>query len=191
MTLVEFRDSLIECLQTEKAACEADIATHRALPDDAKTEAGFLIRGVKVLTKQEHDYELAVAENNSKLRPGDRVKIRPAGSKRGYDATIIENGCAKISLTCPGCLLPEQDYVIEVVESLLFDHLIELLGRIEEGASGSVSLRCLAGIDAPEEVGLAPVPFSAVAGCFSQSLNPSQLDACKRMLQRPSFFCLQ
>ena len=190
-SIIQIRDELLSYLRAEKEYIEADIKENQNLPDDEKEEKGFLIRNVRVVERNGKEVELAVPVNNTKLRPGDKVNLVEPITKKQFSAKIIENGFEQIFVTCMYELSKSLAYRLEVSEEVMLDPIIELISRIEDGASGAGFLSILAGLKEPNLKGLAPIPFNKVQDLFPKQLNENQREVCKASLNRPSVFCIQ
>lgn len=190
MGIQEFKNSVIEYLKKEKEYCEADIKSNEALSNVEKEEKGLLIQFAKIVEQQGSEYKFYVSINNTKLRPGDRVVVCSQKTKKKFKATIIENDFEFIYATILDNLSKEEEYNIEIEEFVLLDPLIKLAENISEGTPGVFLLEQLAGLSSPIMQGMGSIPFDRVT-TFPSTLNDAQFEVCKKVLDRPSIYCVQ
>lgn len=186
--VTDFRDDILRYLQSEKQYCEEDIKANELLTDEQKVESGLLIERATVSSAMPPYYNLSVSENNTKLRPGDKVRL--VQGKRQIDVRVIENAEYILSVESSQQLNGQEPYRVEVREFVLLDPLIKLAERIEDGAPGSFWLEILAGLEQPESEGYKPIDINKVE-TIPSNLNEEQYTCCKNILKRPTFYCLQ
>lgn len=184
--VTEFRDRILDYLITEKTNREEDIKANEQLSDAQKIEEGFLIERASVTSSMHPFYDLSLSENNTKLRPGDKVRLTQG--KKSIDVKVIENTEGILSVESNIPLSEISPYKVEVREFVLLDPLIKLAEQIEDGAPGSYWMELLAQLEVPEKVGFKPIDSSVLS---SATLNPEQIECCKNVLNRPSAYCLQ
>lgn len=184
----EFHDDILRYLQCEKQYYEEDIKANEGLSDAQKIEAGLLIEKAILSLAMHPYYILSVSENNTKLRPGDKVTLVQGNQKR--EVRIVENAENTLTVESLQQLSDLNPYRIEVHEFVLLDPLIQLTEQLEEGASGSFWMQMLAGIEEPVKDGYKPIDSHAV-NTVPASLNDGQYQCCKNVFQRPTFYCLQ
>lgn len=189
ITFEDYKQQLLDYLKKEKELTERDIQSHKDLSDEEKIEQGYLVKGCLVSSHVEDCYELTARENNTKLRAGDRVILTRKGSETRVHATIVENFFNSISITTKASLDKSDTYDIHVTEAVLLDPLIQLLEGLEDGASGSYYLRELCRIDAPEDTGYGAIDIQEAD--IPERLNDAQRTAIKKVLARPTLYCIQ
>lgn len=189
MTFEEYKNQILDYLKREKELTERDIQDHQNLSDEEKVEQGYLIKGCLVSTKVDDCYELIASENNTKLRAGDKVVIKPVNGNTIIKATIVENFFDHISITTDGNLVINAAYDIYVTEAVLLDPIIKLLEELEDGASGSSYLEYLGNVAQPQESGYGSIDFDKAN--IPAHLNDAQKDAIANVFKRPSVYCIQ
>ena len=187
-TFEDFKEDILKYLQQQKEYEQEDIANNENLPEELKVEKGLLVRGAEVIECKDSCYNLRTFEDNSKMRIGDKVRIK-VGTKKAF-AKIIDFGLNEISLECREKIAVGQRIDIEILECVLLDPLISLLESIEEGKPGASLLKQLANIEEPRERGLGAINIDDV------DVVPEYMDESKRIiigetLQRPSLYCIQ
>lgn len=184
----EFHDDILRYLQCEKQYCEEDIKVNEGLSDAQKIEAGLLIEKATLSLAMPPYYVLALSENNTKLRPGDKVTLVQGHQKRVV--RVVENTENALTVESLQQLNDLNPYRIEVHEFVLLDPLIQLVEQLEEGASGSFWMDILAGIEEPIKDGYKPIDIHTV-NTVPALLNDAQYQCCNNVFQRPTFYCLQ
>lgn len=187
MSFEEYKKQILDYLNKEKSLYEEDIRANMSLSDPEKVEAGLLIKSVKVVQKEDDGYILSTSENQTKLRPGDRVTLVSNDCRR-FSGKVIENGTSTIILESPVHMENGQTYRLEVNEFVLLDPLISLIDSIELGMPGSDFIEILGGARKPESVGLLPIDNVPP---MPERLNKSQRTACEEIIKCPTMFCLQ
>lgn len=187
MTFVEYKQQLLEYLNHEKEIHEEEINTNKSLSDNEKIEAGLLIKSVIVEKENCLEYILSVSENETKMRPGDKVTLIGKNNHK-ISCTIIENGMSFIILKANERLYIGNTYRLEVDEYITLDPLIKLIKKIELGLPGSDFIEILAGLRQPEKEGFLPIENKIA---FEDNLNESQRLSCESIVKCPSFFCIQ
>lgn len=187
-TFEEFKEDILKYLQQQKEYEQEDIANNEKLSEDQKVERGLLIRGAEVIESKDSCYNIRTFEDNSKMRIGDKVRIK-IESKKSF-AKIIDFGLNEISLECREKIAEGQHVDIEILECVLLDPLISLLERVEEGKPGVSFLKQLANIEEPRKRGFGAINIEDV------DVIPEYMDERKKTiigetLQRPSLYCIQ
>lgn len=186
-SLDDIRSAFLDYLLKEKELYETDIQKHKSLTIEEKEELGFYIREAYVIENIGDDYVLRVPYNNTKLRAGDSITLI-AGSRAVGSAKVIEVGFDTLSIEFHKKLSMNDVYSISVDEFVLLDPIIELLGRIKDGAPGEFFLKELAGLEQPQ---LEDDFFAIQCKTFPSRLNELQRKACESVLKMPSLYCIQ
>lgn len=184
-----YKDQLLKYLETEKELLKADIIANSELTDVEKIERGYLIEGCCVADCNDGCYDLKATINNSKLRAGDRVVLTKEGESSKMKAVVVENFFDTITLIPDSPLDYGAVYSIHVVEAVLLDHIITLLGNLQEGGTGSLYIKELFGLKDPKDKGFFTINHSLID--TARSFNSVQLDAIKSVLNRPSLYSIQ
>lgn len=187
-SFTEFRNDILRYLRCEKEYYEEDIKANEGLSDAQKIEIGLLIDKAIISSAMPPFYVLSVSENNTKLRPGDKVMLVQNNKK--IEVRIVENSESFLTIESVQQLYETEPYRIEVHEFVVLDPLIQLAEQIEDGASGSFWMELLAGLEQPIKDGYKPIDFYSV-NTIPMSLNEDQCECCKNVLKRPTFYCLQ
>ena len=146
-SFTEFRNDILRYLRCEKEYYEEDIKANEGLSDAQKIEIGLLIDKAIISSAMPPFYVLSVSENNTKLRPGDKVMLVQNNKK--IEVRIVENSESFLTIESVQQLYETEPYRIEVHEFVVLDPLIQLAEQIEDGASGSVWMELLAGLEQP------------------------------------------
>lgn len=184
-----YKDQLLKYLETEKELLNADIKANSELTDVEKIERGYLIEGCCVADCNDGCYDLKATINNSKLRAGDHVVLTKEGESSKIKAVVVENFFDTITLIPNSPLDYRAIYSIHVVEAVLLDHIITLLGNLQEGGTGSLYIKELFGLKAPKDKGVLAINHSLIDTV--RPFNSVQLDAIKSVLNRPSLYSIQ
>ena len=184
-----YKDQLLKYLETEKELLNADIIANSELTDVEKIERGYLIEGCCVADCNDGCYDLKATINNSKLRAGDRVVLTKEGESSKMKAVVVENFFDTITLIPNSPLDYGAIYSIHVVEAVLLDHIITLLGNLQEGGTGSLYIKELFGVKEPKERGVLAIDHGVINPL--RQFNSAQLDAIKSVLNRPSLYSIQ
>lgn len=187
-SFTEFRNDILSYLQCEKEYYEEEIKANEALSDAQKIEIGLLIDQAIISSAMPPLYVLSVSDNNTKLRPGDKVML--VQNRNKIEVSVVENAGNSLTIESVEQLRETGSYRIEVHEFVVLDPFIQLAEQIEEGASGSFWMEILAGLERPIKEGYKPIDFCAV-NTIPASLNEDQRECCKNVLKRPTFYCLQ
>ena len=189
MTLEEYQTSIIDYLVAERLYLKEDEEVRRGLSLEEKIEKGYAIGYAHITKCEGRQYELATDENFTKWRPGDKVWVRRTGTAFACMAKVIDNTSGGISIECTAVLDSEGCYELESEGQILLDAIIELIADIKDGGAGAYYLRELAGLVPPVAEGLAAIDEHQVR--WPPHLNESQLAACRRIVRRPSLYCVQ
>ena len=137
--MIEFRDSLIKYLQEEKEFCEAEIAAHKLLSREEKAIEGLLICDtVAEPQKNSNECIFRYAENNTKARLGDMVKIRSTRTNEAVDTLmmILEVTTDYVVIETGNHEFTEgSTWDIEISEVSMFDTFISVLESIDESVN--------------------------------------------------------
>lgn len=184
-----FLDDLIKYLKDQLQFEEEDIELHKNLSDAEKEDQGYLIKNAMVVSSIDNEYVISVADDNTKLRTGDSVRIHQNG--RSKSGTIIDlqiNGFAIETAFNLDIALP---FDIEIIENTYIGSIIALLEGINasQNPSSLNFIQTLEGIKPPVTCGMyAPSgPFPASA----QTFNNMQNQVINDMLLKPSVYCIQ
>lgn len=195
--MIEFRDSLIKYLQEEKEFCEAEIAAHKLLSREEKAIEGLLICDT-VAEPQENSNEciFRYAENNTKARLGDMVKIRSTRTNVAVDTLmmILEVTTDYVVIETGNHEFPEgSTWDIEISEVSMFDTFISVLESIDESAPGAYFLQQLSGIEQPTDESMFGADQKAIemANSYADILNENQMDALYYAVKQPSLRLIQ
>lgn len=195
--MIEFRDSLIKYLQEEKEFCEAEIAAHKLLSREEKAIEGLLICDT-VAEPQENSNEciFRYAENNTKARLGDMVKIRSTRTNVAEDTLmmILEVTTDYVVIETGNHEFPEgSTWDIEISEVSMFDTFISVLESIDESAPGAYFLQQLSGIEQPTDESMFGADQKAIemANSYADILNENQMDALYYAVKQPSLRLIQ
>ena len=184
-----YKDQLLKYLETEKELLNADIIANSELTDVEKIERGYLIEGCCVADCNDGCYDLKATINNSKLRAGDRVVLTKEGESSKMKAVVVEIFFDTITLIPNSPLDYGAIYSIHVVEAVLLDPIITLLGNLQEGGTGSLYIKELFGLKDPKDKGVFAINHSLIDTV--RPFNSVQLDAIKSVLNRPSLYSIQ
>lgn len=185
-----FRDALVEYLETQKTLYSEDIERNKNLPDEEKIEEGLLIADVALERTDENDIIVSFEENNTKLRPGDKVLLVNKPLREKIEAMVIENLSNSMTLECSTLPQGDSNYRIEVLEYVMLDPLIQLLSELESGMPGMFFLKVLADQAAPKSPSLSD-NHPNLTGTVANKLNSEQLNICNNILGKPSAYCVQ
>lgn len=188
-TLEAFQQSIIDYLILEKQFLQEDSEARKKLPLEEKVEKGFALSYAQIVNNEGMQYELSVEINNTKWRPGDKVLVTAMNSGIIHKAKLIENNTASISIECSTFLPDDVLYNIEIGEYVMLDAMIGLITNIKEGGSGAFFLKELAEIEQPFEEGLSSISENSIV--LPERLNSVQASVCKKILKRPSIYCVQ
>ncbi len=183
-----FRDRLLEYLETQKELEKQDIERIQSLSAEEKVEAGLLIKGATVTSVCGHQYALATAEDNTKIRVGDDVKCLAEGHK--FKAKVIDLGLGSITIEATADLKIGAVLDIEVEQFVLLDPMISLVQRIDDGKPGASLLETLSKQNDPEPQGLGPINANLVT-TIPDTHNDQQINIIQDVLKRPSVYCVQ
>ena len=159
--MIEFRNQLIDYLRREKELTEAEIARHRTLSDEAKEEAGLMIRHASIDISDDevltNEYRFRFDDNQTKIRIGDKVKLICENTDVAVRklVTVLEVSPTYIVLETGSDLGLDENslWSIEVLEVSMFESFIKVIEKIEEGQPGSSFISQLAGEELPEDDG--------------------------------------
>lgn len=182
------KDQLYHYLLKQKELEQEDIEANAQLSTEEKVEAGLLIGHAVVIRVCNHEYELKTTDDNTKLRVGDTVKV--CSGKWTGRAKILDLGLDMLSIETSEQLVLGQVVNIEILQHMMLDPMIELLGSIEEGCPGYGFLNILDGREQPRAKGVGPINPLMVT-TIPSTLNEQQTSAVKACLMRPSVYCLQ
>lgn len=190
-----FRKAVEDYLLAESRYVDEDIEANKLLSAEDKEEKGLLIRQAKLIGADGAVsvlYETPV--NNTKLRPGDEVRIRKSGSEEGGRVAIVEeNSIGRMSFTVSGRVLASMpaDADIEVLEQNNLETLISVVRDIRDGAQGAKYLKILGGLEEPrKEARFGRITDFSDAEIPS-SFNQSQRTAVHMAMRRPSIGFVQ
>lgn len=185
-----FKAEIIEYLSKEKELIEADIEAHQQLSDTQKVDDGLLIQNAVVVSKWGTNcYDLRATVNNTRLRPGDKIKLQ---GNKNKDATVIENGLYDISIHCDSDLNVGDVYDIAVTEAYLLEPLQKILGGLCAGAPGYSFMSQLSEENPVTAKGYFPINNTAVATSMAAlKLDADKDDCCRKIADAPSIMCLQ
>lgn len=184
----DIKEQLYSYLQKQKVLEQEDIEANAQLSTEEKVEAGLLIENAVVSRICKSEYELKTTDDNTKLRVGDTVKIY--SDHWSGRAKILDLGIDTLSIETNVQLVKDQLVCIEVLQHMMLDPMIELLGSIEEGRPGYGFLNILGGKELPRVKGVGGINPLAVT-TIPATLNEQQKIAVKACLMRPSVYCLQ
>ena len=195
--MIEYRDSLIKYLQEEKEFCEAEIATHKLLSREEKAIEGLMICDT-IAEPQENSNEciFRFAENNTKARLGDMVKIRSTRTNVAVDALmmILEVTTDYVVIETGSHEFPDgSTWDIEISEVSMFDTFVSVLESIDESAPGAYFLQQLAGKEQPTDESMFGADPKAIekANTYAEILNENQMDALYYAVKQPSLRLIQ
>lgn len=193
MSTEDFKSSILEYLSREKTFIERDIFAHQQMSEEEKVADGYLIQNAYVASKWGIDcYDINVSENNTRLRPGDRIILNGINSK--IEARIIDNGIYNISIQCDSGLNIGEVYDLVVQEAYLLDPLHTVLESISAGSPGYSFLSQLSGETTVSAKGLFPIDPSSAQSSISTidlDLDLDKTDFCLKISENPSIMCLQ
>ena len=199
--MIEFRNQLIDYLRREKELTEAEIARHRTLSDEAKEEAGLMIRHASIDISDDevltNEYRFRFDDNQTKIRIGDKVKLICENTDVAVRklVTVLEVSPTYIVLETGSDLGLDENslWSIEVLEVSMFESFIKVIEKIEEGQPGSSFISQLAGEELPEDENMFGVSSKArqLAEALSETLNEAQADAVYYAIKQPSVRLIQ
>lgn len=188
MTFEEYKQQILDYLNTQKELELADMEANRNLPIEEKIEKGLLISDVEVIEGKDGCYALRTFEDNSKLRIGDKVKV--LAGQASVHAKVVDIGLNGLAIECHTPLHEGQHISIEVCECVLLDPMISLLNSVEEGRPGAFYLKQLAGIEQPRMRGTGAIDAEDV-GTIPDYMDGRKKKVISDSLMRPSIYCIQ
>ena len=190
MDFLEYKNSILEYLRTEKYKKEVEIDIHRNLSRAEKIDAGLLIPMAKVTEDNHPEYIVSVSDNLSRLRPGDKVKLLNVETdKLIFDVIVVENKENQLHLLSKKELEEGKEYDILVDEVVMMDSLIKSVESIEDG-TGVGFLNTLAGTMPP--INFLRGGLSRFAELkIPKNFNTKQIEACTTAFKRPTLLCIQ
>ena len=189
--IIEYRDAILEYLRKEKELYEEDIKRNYALSDAEKVEIGFLVKDATIISFEDQNYDMAVVDNYTKLRPGDLVSIMDNNTNKKYEATVIDNGTESMQFKCNHDLDSNSNFNIEVSEFVLLDSFIKLLESMDESSPGAYFLEELAQLADPRKVNKLAASHIDTDGLIPDRLNEKQREACEAIAKLPTIYCIQ
>lgn len=183
-----YKSAVLDYLKSEKEAYQHDIECHKHMTYDEKEDLGFLIRNAKITESNGNEFHFSVIINNTKLRPGDKVKLKDENRHICYDAIVVENGFESVDLLCNYPLEKQSVFSIEIVEGVFLDSIIALTEQIEECTPGYAFLQQLFGELEPISSGFYGINID---DSDLKRFNDQQIEVCKAVLKRPSIYCIQ
>ncbi len=191
VNVIEVRDALLAYLRREKELYEDDIKRNYALSDDEKVEVGLLIKDAVIVHHEDENYDLAVTDNFTKLRPGDLVSLMDNNTNVKVESTIIDNGTDLIVVKCNKELDIDSTFNVEVSEFVLLDSFIKLLESMDESTPGTFFLEELACLSEPVKINKLAAGHIDKEGLIPERLNKKQREACEAISNLPSIYCIQ
>lgn len=187
--VIEYRDALLEYLKEEKRLYEEDIKKNYALSDAEKVEIGLLVKDARITQHTDENYELAVTDNFTKLRPGDLVSLMDNNTNKKTEATIIDNATESMMIKTKFELDANSTFNIEVSEFVLLDSFIKLLESMTEDTPGTYFLQELSSLSEPKKIN--KLTSIDTEGLIPERLNEKQREACEAISKLPTIYCIQ
>lgn len=191
MEFAQYKESILEYLNSEKNHKLVVIDIHKNMSRAEKIDAGLLIPMGKVSDAIHPEYTIVVADNFSRLRPGDKVYLNEIDTNKNFfDIVVVENRDDSLTLLSQKELLVGSEYDIYVDESVMMDSLIKSIEKIEEDSAGAGFMMTLSGVTPP--ISNLRGGLSRLADLYiPDNFNEKQLQACKTAFNRPTLLCIQ
>lgn len=184
----EFRNQLVDYIKKEHEYCEEDIRLNSMLSDEEKVDKGLLFASARIVEILSNGYVFESEENNTKLRPGDNVRIIDLSCGKKFESRILDCDLTSLTVETDESLNLSSLFNIEVAEFALQKAFSKVLSAIDDGSPGTYFLKVLSGQIQPDLEGFGGVRFSSVA---KKDLNENQILASEKILKKPSVFCIQ
>lgn len=195
MNLSDFTDKLLAYLHIEQDLCQNEIARQKTMSRQEKIDNSLLLPDASIIDGDDSVYVLHVPDNNSKLRAGDKVIIRPNGSNatNNTKAVVLDNLLDTITVETSSSLDISSAYELEICSFDLIQSLIGCLEGISSGKTGAGFLRVLAqeeSVMSEDLFKINPTEISSFRIVLDR-LNSEQREAVSGMLEFPSVHVLQ
>lgn len=189
----DFRDNLLKLLFAEKKLAEEEAERQKRMSREEKVDNNLLLINITIKSHQEDIYELAVPDNYSKLRAGDKIAISNEETLSVCEATIVDVFIDTVTISCDKDLDDKATFSIEQKAPNLLQSLISCLEGIYAGVPGAAFLRLLSGEEKLETADFLRLDVNDIPNFDSikSRLNEEQLSAVSRMLEYPPIHVLQ
>lgn len=186
----KYLDDLIDYLEQEEQYTLDDIQKVSCLSDAEKVEKGWLIESAICDGAVNDVFSFSVSENNTKLRPGDKVIMINKSSGKKSEATILESTEHTVLIESGDIFALGESLRIEIEGSALQGPIIELSKKIKDKGIGNYWLDLLAKsgmIVQNRKDYINPMNKVFIPHVF----NHEQRTACEEMFNAPQLSMLQ